>query len=250
MIKLICPECQHENEAERIYCHSCGARLDRSAISAKESPKENINDTRKRVRKMFDPTGLKFRATVRRVIKMLFVACALAALVQMILPPDVPAPADASLSSISQINFDLENAITRHTPPQLQYTEDQANDHLRYALKNKKAKLDKSVLLFEGGVVHFREGSCAITVERSIFGFSFFTGTSYAIRVGEAKPVVTNNGGSIGRLPVHPLIMGFGDIIFADVWSALDREYKLISKMGAIEFHDKLVVLTAPVAAQ
>ena len=28
--KLVCPDCRHENEPERIYCHNCGARLDRS----------------------------------------------------------------------------------------------------------------------------------------------------------------------------------------------------------------------------
>ena len=38
MIKLVCPECQRQNEPERIYCHDCGARLDRSAL-AKVAPK-------------------------------------------------------------------------------------------------------------------------------------------------------------------------------------------------------------------
>src|SRR6516225_2034765 len=32
-IQLTCPDCQRENEAERIYCHDCGARLDRSALA-------------------------------------------------------------------------------------------------------------------------------------------------------------------------------------------------------------------------
>ena len=32
-ITLVCPDCQHENEPQRIYCHSCGARLDRSKLS-------------------------------------------------------------------------------------------------------------------------------------------------------------------------------------------------------------------------
>ena len=32
MTKLVCTDCQHENELERIYCHNCGARLDRTKI--------------------------------------------------------------------------------------------------------------------------------------------------------------------------------------------------------------------------
>ena len=30
---LICPECRCENDPKRIYCHDCGARLDRSVLA-------------------------------------------------------------------------------------------------------------------------------------------------------------------------------------------------------------------------
>jgi len=36
------------------------------------------------------------------------------------------------------------------------------------------------------------------------------------------------------------------DSIFADLWSALERERKLVAKMSAIEFHEKSVLLSAP----
>ena len=36
------------------------------------------------------------------------------------------------------------------------------------------------------------------------------------------------------------------NIIFADLWSALDRDRKLVAKMAAIEFHDKAVTLVVP----
>lgn len=56
--KLLCPECQRENESERVYCHDCGARLDRSAVApTKEPPK----DTHKRLKKFFDPQRARIR---------------------------------------------------------------------------------------------------------------------------------------------------------------------------------------------
>src|SRR5882724_6469214 len=94
--KLICPECRHENESERIYCHSCGARLDRSAVAVRNS-KEEVQATRHRVRKLFDPRGVKLRAVFFKTIKLTLGAVAAATIVQMILPPDVPAPAKAEL---------------------------------------------------------------------------------------------------------------------------------------------------------
>jgi hypothetical protein len=47
-------------------------------------------------------------------------------------------------------------------------------------------------------------------------------------------------------LTFHPAIVRFGDIIFADLWSALERERKLLEKMGAVRFHDDGVTITAP----
>ena len=64
MTKLICPECRHENEPERIYCHNCGARLDRSGLAAADKPpQEGATQAYQRLRKMFDPQRGKLRRT-------------------------------------------------------------------------------------------------------------------------------------------------------------------------------------------
>jgi len=39
--------------------------------------------------------------------------------------------------------------------------------------------------------------------------------------------------------------MKYGDVLFTDLWKALDRERKLVAKLAAIEFHPQTVVLTA-----
>jgi len=38
--------------------------------------------------------------------------------------------------------------------------------------------------------------------------------------------------------------MKYADPLFADLWTALDREKRAIAKMGAIEFRPQAVVLT------
>jgi hypothetical protein len=45
-------------------------------------------------------------------------------------------------------------------------------------------------------------------------------------------------------MPIHPMIMKYGDILFTDLWAVLDREKKLVAKMGTVEFHPKMVLLT------
>ena len=91
MIKLICPECRRENEPERIYCHDCGARLDRTAL-AKSAPKgEDVKETQRRLRTMLDPQRAKMRLMFFKVSKVILGSLRdAAAIVPMLLPPDFP----------------------------------------------------------------------------------------------------------------------------------------------------------------
>src|SRR3954453_13259947 len=89
-IKLVCPECRRENEPERIYCHDCGARLDRSSL-AKVAPKiEAPEQTQKRLKRLLDPTRARLRHIFLTASKTVLGACAMAGMVEMLLPPDVP----------------------------------------------------------------------------------------------------------------------------------------------------------------
>jgi zinc-ribbon domain len=246
MTKLICPDCGHENEPERVYCHRCGARLDRSAVASRTSRQKEVKDTQRHIRKMLNPQQLAFRRLFFITCKLVIGACAAAAVIQMILPPDVPSAVNDAAPR--QINFDLENAIYSHRPAQLAYTEEQVNAYLAYTLKSKQSALNKPLLNFKRAIVGFSEGSVTVTAERALFGYSFYMASAYAAHAEEGKMIVSNKGGSIGRLPFPPAIMQFMDIIFADLWSALQREQKLVAKMGAIEFHEKQVLLSAPAA--
>ena len=239
MTKIVCGECRHENEAERIYCHNCGERLDRSAAAA-QKPMVDPTETHRRLQKMLGPPS-RVRHNFFAVSKLVLAAIAAAALVQMALPPELPAPTKIVSP---QIDLDLENAHLRPSP--LEYSQDQINAYLTYRLISKKAALNYPFLAFVRATASFREGACTIAMERSLFGYSIFSRTSHRVETNAGKIAATNVGGWIGRLPIHPVIMQFGDIIFADLWSALDRERKLIGKMGAVNFHESSVTITAP----
>ena len=241
MIKLICPECRRENEPERIYCHDCGARLDRTVL-AKEAPKgEDASETRRRLKSLLDPQRAKMRLVFFKMSKVVLGALVMAAVIQMILPPDL-LPRVKPGDFPPQINLDLENAAMNHGVPPLHYTEAQVNAYLGSALKGKHAALSK-VLQFERAVVTCDENVCRITAERSLLGFSLFTTTSVQVTSQNGTVTPSINGGSIGRLRIHPQLMKYADVLFSDLWAALERERKPLAKMSAIEFHPQAVVL-------
>lgn len=241
MIKLVCPECRRENEPERIYCHDCGARLDRTAL-AKVAPKgEDVKETQRRLRTMLDPQRAKMRLMFFKFSKLILGAFATAAILQMVIPPDVPArPKSGEFPP--QINLELENAAMNHGSPPLRFTDAQVNAYLSTALKNRKDAFNK-YLQFERAFVSFDENVCRVTAERSLFGFSVYTSTSSRVSLENGTLKAANNGGRIGRMPIHPALMKYADVVFGDLWAALDREKKSVAKMAAIEFHPQQVVL-------
>ncbi len=184
------------------------------------------------------------RRRVSHVGKVLFGALLLAFVIQMLRPPDLPERLQSPILP-AQINLDLENAATDPRVSGLRYSDEQVNAYLAYLLRNKQAALNKYYLKFERAVVAFREGFCDVAVERSLFGLSIVTSGSYNATLRDGKIVVASRGGYVGRMPVHPALMKYIDVVFADVRGALERERKSLAKLGSIEFHPQIVFITA-----
>ena len=246
--QLVCLECRHENEPERVYCHNCGAKLNRAAaatIPGKTDDAETVA-TRERLRRMLDQRGVKARRLIFNIARLILGAGLAAVLIQMYFAPDLPATGK-DLELGPQIGLDLEHALIQPRGAQLTYQQDQVNSYLANVLKRKKTSLlDKPFLEFRRGVAQFDEGVFRMTVERSIFGCSLYTSAFYRVNVQNGKASGMCEGGMIGRMPIHPQVMRYANFLLGDVWKALAQDEKLVAKFAAIEFHPKTVVLTAP----
>src|SRR5438270_2035941 len=210
--KLICAECRHENETERIYCHNCGQRLERSAVAAGKKG-QDPQEAHRRLQKMLEGPS-KARQNFFAVSKLALLAAVAATLVQIALPPEIPAP---TKTAPQQIDLELENLALHPKPGALEYSQDQINAYLAYRLAGKKKVLEKPLLTFVRATASFREAECTIAMERSLFGYSLFSRTSYRVEAADGKITASNTGGWIGRLSIHPAIMTYGVIILADL---------------------------------
>ena len=244
-IQLTCPECQRGNEAERIYCHDCGARLDRSVLANRKTAKiETAEELHKRMRGMFSQRRIKARLSLFKTVKILLAACAGAALLEILLPPDVP-PAVKTETLPPQINLSLETLTESRQPQTMQFSEEDVNAYLGNVMKHKKEKLEHPLLGFERAILGFTEGNCRMTMERSIFGYSIFTSGDYDVQVKDGKVRATPKSAAIGRMPIHPSVLPYAGFLFSDAVAAMDREHKLLNKVGSIQMHDKMVEVSS-----
>ena len=241
MTKLVCPDCRHENEPERVYCHNCGARLERGGLV-----RENVTDeksavqTQRHLKKMFEPGRGRGKRAFVKFGKILLGALCLAVIVQMILPPDLPPPAK-SVEFAPMINMDMITALSSHRPPQLVYNQEQVNGYLAASVRrsNRKESFFPLRLMF----VRFEEGLCQINIEHQFFGLSLYAGSSYRVTVDAGKIRSANSGGYIGRMPIHPALMKYADILFHRTWETLAQERNAVAKLAGIEFHPQSVRL-------
>src|SRR5438477_10706916 len=119
----------------------------------------------------------------------------------------------------------------------MQFSEEDVNTYLGNVMKRKKERLEHPLLGFERAILEFTEGNCRVTMERSIFGYSIFTSGDFDVQVNNGKVTATPKSGAIGRMQIHPMVMPYAGFLFSDAVGVLDRERKLLNKVGSIQLH-------------
>jgi len=256
--KLVCKECGYENEAERVYCHNCGVKLDRALLpsaSDKVQPserrrKETIRQVRKATHGATGGVMHTFFGPLFRSVALAFLA---GCIVQSVRPPDeIPDPNDLSVDS-PFIQFDLEDALKAPGPRRAVYSEAQLNAYLKTTVRAKgRNRGSGGQIEFKRAFTHlYKEdgGSIDFIVEHEIFGKPFYISQRYGPVGKDGKITAELRGGSMGRLTFPPFIARAHDIVFKKFWKALDKELVLLGKMQSITVGDRSVeVISKPAA--
>jgi hypothetical protein len=234
---LTCKQCNYANEPERVYCHNCGAKLDRSLLPKEpaRSGKETVEQSRKRVRKLVNPTRGFFTNWHRALLNVLSSAVTVAALIQMARPPaGVPkVPTKEDLLASPQLIEDIEDLQMSPASQSRQLPEPMINIYLATAVKTTGDTSD-DYFKFDRVFVNLGKDVIKITAQESAFGYPIYAGTSYKLSIAGGKLVATNVGGNLGRMPVHPMIMEYCGFAFQQLWAALQREKTLLDNMQSV----------------
>ncbi len=241
-VTLVCPECRHENEPERVYCHECGARLDRSVLSKSkgQKPEDPQVAARRHLQSMLNPRGFRLRLVAKSFAGVLLAALLVAALVQIFRPVSLPPAPGLDGALAPQVNLDLENLATDPQSAGVRYTESQVNAYLASASKSRKSPLG-DYLPVKRVVATLEENSALLTVQRTVYGISLSTQARFLPALRDGRITATPQGEWIGRLPLTPALLPYTKFLFGDALGMFQRELKSLGKVGALEVHDKSV---------
>ncbi len=246
---LACQDCGHANEVERVYCHNCGVKLDRSSLPAAAAP--DTGDTRRRppVNKLAPKSPWHPTKLLSEAFKILIYSCFAGALVQAVRPPpDVPELTEDAVLTAPMIVVDMQDAAAQPKPVRLVYTESQVNGYLKNAIRAKKENKSSlsSVTKFERIYARLNPGEVHMGVAQSVFGYALHAGIDMEPTFTLLKKDVEVLGGNFGRLHVPGPVMKYLRIVFSRVWTALEQDKKALKEASrltvekgavSVEFH-------------
>jgi uncharacterized Zn finger protein (UPF0148 family) len=233
-LKLTCGQCGFENEPERVYCHNCGSKLDRSVLPKLEEQKkeESVEEARKRVAKMTNPSATSLAREIWTFCKTVGAAALCASLILVARQPDgVPGTKMDMLPRM--ISMEIHEALNSPQPKAIAFAESEVNAHLLKTVKAKEGVVPG--VQFKRMYVNFLGGNALRTsTEQSLWGYPIHSGMTFRIGVVEGKFRATCEGGNFGRLRVHPLLMEQVDFAFQKLWASLKREREQMDRMQAV----------------
>jgi hypothetical protein len=241
---VVCQKCGYDNELGRIFCHSCGAKLNLSEI---KSPSQGGKSLTKKA--AGTPTGRIVRRTINVVILVAVIAVFyLAAQV----PPVRPiSTANDDLVSVDKKRMELDDLATQKQPQTITVSEAELNSfvgNLGFEKGNggllEVVPTQLQLELGEGvvtaiflGKIHLG-GSLDKQIYLSYTGVPTIEGGHFVF-----KPVA----GALGSLPISGWILektGALDRYYAKVFAGLGHEKDVLDSLSSISVSAKEAVLS------
>jgi len=248
---LPCKQCGYVNEPERVYCHNCGTKLDRSVLPKEEEMRrESPEKARRRIQKMTNPSKGSVKREILTFIQTILWSAAVALLILIFRTPDNIPPVQKDVLA-RMIGSDFTDAVASPTPVRLTLTQDEINAFLKSTIKETKdTSFLASIIEFRRAYVILNPGICRIGMEKSLWGLPLYFGTDYKLEVIDGNFVPTNIGGSLGRVAIHPLIMQSCGYLFDGLWKALHREEQNMHQLQMIVIEKGKISLITKGAAK
>ena len=239
---VICQKCGYDNELGRIFCHSCGAKLNLSEI---KSPSQGGKDLTKK----------KKRAAVRVLRQTINILILLVIVTVVFLALQVPAlrpisTSNEDLAAVDKKRFQLDGLNLQKSPQTITISEAELNAFID-TLGPQKSEAKGVYIVPSKLQVELGNGFVtAIYLSKIHLGGSFerqFCLTYSGVPTLEGGHLAFKpSSGAVGSLSIHPWILektGIFDHYYSKFFGNLGQEKQMLDSLTSISVTSKEILL-------
>ncbi|HEY5753680.1 MAG TPA: zinc ribbon domain-containing protein [Chthoniobacterales bacterium] len=230
MSVLKCPQCEYQNEEQRVYCHQCGTKLPQAGFAGGYGPAQNQPLRNTQPRQIQAASGSFFGRFFRVILWSAFVA----ALIQGARSPDdIPAPLPPGGGEAPNFTRDFQAAAA--APRRLVYQEQAVNAFLQSKLKARAGVLPAHIAHFERAFVNLGDGKLRLTKEYQLLGYPIYVAGVFKPSISGGALHVNTDSGAVGRLPIAGLIFDRIDtLVFSEFVEGLRAERAALATLKSV----------------
>jgi len=231
--KLVCAACKYENEIERVYCHNCGEKLDRSLLPKVDELKAGDDQAKnqKQIKKMMTPNRGSWLRSVRTFASVVLLGAVVAAGFLALQTPENPPPAKMDRMPENEARDVWFKMMETKPAVTVSFKEYDINYYLGRAVKATEGLLG---IKFERAFVNFHPGTVTVTAQRDAWGLPLYSSIKF-------KPVLENGkwnsqvaGVYFGKLGVHPSLGKLAPLTLDALAKVFEKEIKQSGRLASI----------------
>jgi hypothetical protein len=239
--KLTCTACKYENEVERVYCHNCGEKLDRSLLPALDDLKTSEESAKagKKVKRMMNPNKFAWVRTLKTFVLIeVFAAVVAAGFLALQAPENVPPygkdhPAD--LEAAFKVSDNWTGMMSTRPTVHLMFKESDLN---HYLLRNVKSSEGPLGIKFKRSFVLLEPGLVTVATHRDAWGMPIYNGVTFKPAMSGVKWTADIQRLSIGRLTIPAAIgklLKLDALITDPLSKVFEKEIKQLDRLDKID---------------
>ena len=234
--KLTCTSCQHENEVERVYCHNCGEKLDRSLLPKIDitKPSEDKAKVARQVKKMMNPNRFNWRVNLKTFVLIELFAALVAAGYLVTQTPDFAQPLakDKIPDPEKEVGNLWSELLRQKTVVAITFAEFDVNYYLKKAVTGNAGSMG---IKFERAFAHFEPGTVTLAVQRNVWGLSLYNTAAFQPAPDGMKWTAKIDRFAIGRLTIPTGVAKLLGIDSATLGAFSQVFSKDIEQLGRLE---------------
>lgn len=241
--KLVCTACKHENEVERVYCHNCGEKLDRSLLPQLDETQTSdaMAKSARKMKRQMNPNRFAWVRSVRTFVLIEIFAAVVAAVFLVIQAPENVPPAKSDRFPDLEVGEVWTGMIKAPVPVTVSFKEFDINYYLRKTVKGTDGTLG---IKFERAFVSLAPGLVTLVNQRNAWGLPIYNSVAFKPELSGAKWSANVQQFAIGRLSIPPAfakLVKLDAVTLGALSKVFEKETQQLDRMAVIEPGEKVI---------